>query len=182
MTDQSVESMKHPSRYHYEVKTSKDITEPDLKDFADFVKHEADLFKLSEGTPDWNDKGTVAFVHSLALKTIRNETKNNSDMSIIFSRDNEENIVGYSLVCIPPENKRDGLFETYLGVKTENQHQGIGTELLKRRLNILSGMGINSYKTNARDEVIRLYDKLGIKYTKKPAVRTTDGMEISVSF
>lgn len=155
-----------------EVRSEKDVSPEDLRDFDDFVNHEIELYEDAIRQSKKNEmaeQGTAAQVHAFAKSVLSDGLRKHQQLSIIFAREHGT-LVGYSLVSLDPSetdpNKK--VRDTYLGVRENKKHKGIGTELLRTQIKTLRGMGITQYTSNSRDEVVSLYDKLGIRYTLEP--------------
>lgn len=172
LEESKLSRLELPTKVTYEVKSEEEVTDQDLKDLQEFSNSQLDAAieatrMRSEG---WEDKWEAAYVHGRALDPLKITKDNPQVLNIILARNEQGELLGYSLVVIDP-NKVDSsekVTETFIGVRPDMQRLGIGTVLLRTRIDKLKEMGSTVYKTRARPQAIKLYDSLKIPYTEKP--------------
>ncbi|MBI2011221.1 GNAT family N-acetyltransferase [Candidatus Daviesbacteria bacterium] len=167
------------TRIQFQVKGAQEITDQDLEDLRQFSDKSINLaLEEVEGkTEKWEDSWETAYVNSKALTAVKTAKLNNNPASIVLARDQQGELMGYSMVVInkTPHSALDSLNETFISVRSDVQKQGIGTEILRIRIETLKRLGIKIYQTNARPAAINLYDRLGIHYTAEALPDSREG-------
>lgn len=179
MAEEIANSKENNNSVELDTKTESEITEKEMEEFGNFVDQEIDLYEgiTDRVSEDGVQKGTAAFVHALAHLELKRRVKTNKGVSAIFARDKGE-LVGYSIVSV--DRDTNSASNTFLGVRGNYQRRGIATLLLQARHEELRSLGITSYQTNARESVLKLYDKLGTHYTIHFQLQGSTGFQVTV--
>lgn len=167
-----------------DVKTQREVTAKDLEDinsFRDF-QIEVAVKDFDIKSKESNERMEKAYVHVNAAKTIRLSMKDDVPLSIIFARDGDNQLLGYSVVSFNSQaaTELEKVSTTFIGVDPNYQNKGIGKMILEKRLSILKSMGIKSYITNVREDALRLYQKLGIRFESRPLEHNPKGKQLTV--
>jgi ribosomal protein S18 acetylase RimI-like enzyme len=94
---------------------------------------------------------------------------NTSEYKWFFSRDADEEVVGYLVVHVPPDGESPLYFDD-LAVKMEFQRKGIGTDLMMRGLMETKEqirMRGATIKVKKNTMAMRLYEKMGFRETEE---------------
>lgn len=180
MAEEIATSKETNNSIELEARTESDITDKDLEEFGNFVDQETDLYEgvADRFSEEGAQKGTAAFVHALAHLELKRRVETSKGVSVIFARD-QGGLVGYSIASI--ERDTNSAINTFLGVRADYQRRGIAKLLVQARHAELQSLGITSYKTNAREEVLKLYDKLGINYSIQSQLPGSIGYQVTVT-
>lgn len=151
-----------------EVKSLKEITPEDESTIEKFAKDEKDIFfKTKRDDPRRNELGSALIIHLLARASINDARVMGKDLSLVMAKDPNGQLLGYSMVTLDLANQDpyERATYVYIGVRSDQKRRGIATELMNKRLEVLKGLGIKAYKSDSRNEIMGIYDKLGVKYT-----------------
>lgn len=169
MEDSEGETLKLPA-VQLESKSVQDISVQDIELFGEFVDSETDHYMNNSAGPLREELGTSAFVHAQALATLKDYIRDKKDFSLVFAKNDKDEVIGYSLIGLNLENteplkKVSGVF---LGVRLEDRRKGVGLGLLQKRMDLLKDRGVDGYVSDSRNEMLSLYDRLGIRYKAEP--------------
>ncbi len=142
------------------------LTEQDVQDFRNFISNEmiaAQKFALSQ-PPESNEASmrlSDVGVHAMAHKDLSLQKKLNNPFRLLLAKNDKGQIVGYSFFSFARKDEVGStLIEDKIGVGHDWRRKGIGTELLTQEIQVLRNLGIQSYITEAREEVVNIYGKI----------------------
>lgn len=174
------EGLKLPA-VQLETKSAQDISPQDVEMLGKFVDGETEHYISNSTGPLREELGTSAFVHAQALATLKDYIRDKKDFSLVVAKNNMGEVTGYSLIGLNLENqeplkKVNGVF---LGVRLEDRKKGIGSELMQKRMEVLKSQGVDGYVSDSRNEMLSLYDRLGIKYKAEPLSKEHNAVGIA---
>lgn len=167
-------------------RTETTITPEEIQKLDDMVERELTLHEQSGGDPrdrEVDARATSAGVHIMSNRDLIRRVEEKSPLQVVFAENANGDIIGYSIVIFDPgaTDPTKRVANTYIGVESAHQRQGIGLQLLQTRHAALQRMGIRSYETTAREVVRKLYDKLGVSYQVLGAVPGTVGNRVRIN-
>lgn len=167
-------------------RTEKTITSEEIQKLNDMVRRELTLHEQSGGDPSDREvdaRATSVGVHIMSKHELYRRVEEKSPLQAVFAENANGDIIGYSIVTFNPSatDPAQKVADTYIGVESANQRQGIGLQLLKIRHAALQRMGIRSYETTAREVARKLYDKLGVSYQVLGTVPGSVGNRVRIN-
>ncbi len=122
-------------------------------------------------------KESYPLLDAFALKALINS--GHRPQSIIFAKLVNE-ILGYSIVVFNTDYTNLSVSETYLGVRKDFRNLGIGTEILRQRIDLLKTIRVSGYQASINPLVTHLYDRLNLEYTTSPHPQNKNLLMLSV--